>query len=454
MDGRGLKARNAQPGTPSPTPTPAAPQTRHHRERTTATTSAAGTTTAGTKSTAGDGDGFGVSSTGKKPALGVFLSDARAQKGDVYNYSSTPRPDDPNPTRFDCSSLVQWAAHNAGVELPRTAEYQYMKLRDENKTSVDEALRTPGALLFYFSKEPQGALPAGQAHVAISLGDGRTIEARGSDYGVGEWSATERFHKFNRAAIVPGLSDPKSQAAFLAASGGLDQDAAVALTAKGTKWDMPKVAGLEGFPLLSREGDDQSDLDDDGLTKAFEVLAGTDPGRNDTDGDGWSDGKEAMKTHTDPLSSDTDGDMASATPTKGRLGPTRARWPAWREFAAPAAWPRRSARRQDKDHDGVSDKAERTLHTDAKNRDSDGDKLTDGEELALGTDANNIDTNGDGLSDWLQVHYHLNPLASGTGTGALGGIMPADEPDPATAAALAEPAATGGYPADGGPDVS
>ena len=333
-----------------------------------------------------------------------------------------------------------------GVELPRTAEYQYMKLRDEgDKTSVDEALRTPGALLFYFSKEPHGALPAGQAHVAISLGDGRTIEARGSDYGVGEWSATERFHKFNRAAIVPGLSDPKSQAAFLAASGGLDQDAAVALTAKGTKWDMPKVAGLEGFPLLSRAGDDQSDLDNDGLTKAFEILAGTDPDKSDTDGDGWSDGKEAMQTHTNPLLIDTDDDGVSDV-DEGKAGTDAGQMAGMAGVSGTGSLAEKISTATDEDHDGVSDKAERTLHTDAKNPDSDGDKLTDGEELALGTDPNNIDTNGDGLSDWLQVHYHLNPLATGTGTDALGGIMPADEPDPATAAAYAEPAVTGRTP--------
>lgn len=64
---------------------------------------------------------------------------------------------------------------------------------------VEEALRTPGALLFAFSEEPQpgGSRPS-QAHVAINLGDGLTIEARGKDYGVGVFEAGNRFEYAGR----------------------------------------------------------------------------------------------------------------------------------------------------------------------------------------------------------------------------------------------------------------
>ena len=41
-----------------------------------------------------------------------------------------------------------------------------------------------------------------RAQVAISLGDGRTIEARGKSYGVGSFDAGNRFQY---AAVVPGL---------------------------------------------------------------------------------------------------------------------------------------------------------------------------------------------------------------------------------------------------------
>ena len=64
-------------------------------------------------------------------------------------------------------------------------------------------MHTPGALLFSFSSEPvPGGGRPNHAHVAISLGDGRTIEARGKSYGVGTFNAANRFQW---AAIVPGL---------------------------------------------------------------------------------------------------------------------------------------------------------------------------------------------------------------------------------------------------------
>jgi len=68
---------------------------------------------------------------------------------------------------------------------------------------VEQALKTPGALLFNFSSEPKpGGGRPGQAHVAISLGDGRTIEARGKKYGVGTFDAGDRF---KYAAVIPGM---------------------------------------------------------------------------------------------------------------------------------------------------------------------------------------------------------------------------------------------------------
>jgi hypothetical protein len=53
------------------------------------------------------------------------------------------------------------------------------------------------------------------------------------------------------------------------------------------------------------------DTDHDGLTDAFERLAGTAPTLADTDRDGLSDGYEAVVSHTDPLAADTDGDRIS-----------------------------------------------------------------------------------------------------------------------------------------------
>ena len=149
----------------------------------------------------------GSSSGTAEDKLSIFLTSAKHQVGDRYVYGAPRTPTAKDPKTFDCSSFTQWAARQAGVKLDSTAEYQYMQLKQTNHLiPVEQALKTKGALLFYFSREPRGGLPAGQAHVAISLGDGRTVEAKGTKYGVGEWSAK---HRFNYAATIPGISDEK-----------------------------------------------------------------------------------------------------------------------------------------------------------------------------------------------------------------------------------------------------
>ncbi len=51
-----------------------------------------------------------------------------------------------------------------------------------------------------------------------------------------------------------------------------------------------------------------ADADGDGLSDALEDALGTDPNDSDSDGDSWSDWKEAFETGTDPKSIDSDGD--------------------------------------------------------------------------------------------------------------------------------------------------
>ena len=153
--------------------------------------------TAGTTATTGT-----TTTTGKTQA---FLQNALAQSGDAYQWGATASPTDPNPTAFDCSELVKWAAKRAGVDIADGAAGQYNQLKAQGATiSVQQALKRPGALLFSFNGEPTpGAGEPARAHVAISLGNGKTIEARGKAYGVGSFDASNRFQY---AAIIPGLS--------------------------------------------------------------------------------------------------------------------------------------------------------------------------------------------------------------------------------------------------------
>lgn len=134
----------------------------------------------------------------------TFLDEALRQAGDPYVWGAHTSPSDADPGAFDCSEIVRWAAARAGVQVPDGSWLQYLDLKEKGAlVPVEQALRTPGALLFSFSSEPKpgGGRPS-EAHVAISLGDGRTIEARGREYGVGVFEAGGRFEY---GAVIPGL---------------------------------------------------------------------------------------------------------------------------------------------------------------------------------------------------------------------------------------------------------
>jgi len=137
-----------------------------------------------------------------------FLTTALQEQGKPYVYGATASPTDPNPKAFDCSELTKWAAARVGVTIPDGATAQYLYIRDHGDTmTVQQALHTPGALLFHFSHEPKnlGDIPA-DGHVAISLGDGvHTIEARGAAYGTNVFD-NAAGRDFDFAGMIPGMT--------------------------------------------------------------------------------------------------------------------------------------------------------------------------------------------------------------------------------------------------------
>jgi cell wall-associated NlpC family hydrolase len=305
---------------------------------------------------AGGSDGGGTSaitaamtvpSTGGG-ATEQFVQAALAQEGDPYVWGVNADLGDADPDAFDCSELIEWAAAQAGVQMPDGSWYQYLELEARGTTmSVEEALQTRGALLFWFSSEPtaDGGRPS-EAHVAISLGDGRTIEARGTEYGVGSWTgSTERF---NYAGVIPGLETA-----------------------------VPQVPAAAAAPATFAA----VDTDKDGLVDDAERRIGSDPLSRDSDRDGSSDGHEQLRSHTSPINSDTDGDLIpDAVELVQGTDPTD----------------------PDSDRDGRVDGGDTSPDTDA-------DGLSNLLEGILGTRKDSIDTDGDGGTDYLEYVSGLDP---------------------------------------------
>ncbi|MGO9872403.1 MAG: C40 family peptidase [Acidimicrobiia bacterium] len=155
----------------------------------------------------------GAGATSPSPIAGApnvttqnFLDAALSQQGKPYVWGAKAPASDANPSAFDCSGLTTWAAARAGVTIPNGAAHQYVWLKEQGATmTVQQALQTPGALLFHFDSEPQPGLSSEppDAHVAISLGNGMTMEAKGHAYGVGVFQAGDRF---NYAGMIPGMT--------------------------------------------------------------------------------------------------------------------------------------------------------------------------------------------------------------------------------------------------------
>ena len=203
--------------------------------------------------------------------------------------------------------------------------------------------------------------------MAISLGDGRTIEARNSRDGVGVFTASTV--RFNYAAVIPQLS--------AVPSGGFGTNLAMVpggmAAGMASGFGAVDPFGMSGAALPSAVlgGPGQTDSDGDGLTDQFEGLFGTDPNRADTDGDGLGDSAETATYHTDPLRADTDGDgVADAAEVAAGTDPGRAALP---QGAADARFG--GMQTLDTDQDGLSDYEERTMGTRADVADSDSDGL-------------------------------------------------------------------------------
>jgi len=112
---------------------------------------------------------------------------AYKQLGKPYKYGAKPYE---APKQFDCSSFVQYLYKRIGIELPRTALKQALIGR-----ILKPVLRNlkPGDLIFikggwgHYNPE----FPDGIGHVALYVGNGKVVNARGEAKKVVEEEAEE-----------------------------------------------------------------------------------------------------------------------------------------------------------------------------------------------------------------------------------------------------------------------
>ena len=131
----------------------------------------------------------------------AFVNQALKAQGDTYELNTARDLSNPDPDKFDCSGLVVWAAKQSGYEAPgfgNTNADGLLKYTEKTggALSPEDAKKKKGALLF----RKDGEAPA--HHVAISLGDGTTMEAKGTKEGVGIFP--ER-NTWNFGGELPGM---------------------------------------------------------------------------------------------------------------------------------------------------------------------------------------------------------------------------------------------------------
>ena len=133
------------------------------------------------------------------------------------------------------------------------------------------------------------------------------------------------------------------------------------------------------------------DSDNDLLPDYTEVLLGSNPLKEDTDGDGLDDYYEYYMLKTDPTVKDTDDNgLDDNLEDMDEDGLNNEK-----EYKAGT-----SPIKEDSDQDGLSDGEEvNKYQTDPLKEDTDGDGLSDGDEILLGLDPLKKDTDGDGVID-------------------------------------------------------
>lgn len=161
-----------------------------------------------------------------------FAALADAQVGKAYVLGAEALASNPNPTKFDCSELVEWLYSRSGNKITDLAAAQY------NATKAVSGSPKVGDLVFLRNNP---ARSNGIGHVAVltaklSNGDWRIIEARGRAYGVvrstlSYWKTRSYYAGLRRSSnfILAG-----TEGVVLAANSFSQQSGCISITSNGS----------------------------------------------------------------------------------------------------------------------------------------------------------------------------------------------------------------------------
>jgi Putative peptidoglycan binding domain/NlpC/P60 family len=125
---------------------------------------------------------------------------ALAQVDDKYVFAVEVSRNDPDPESFDCSEIIEWCFERLGVsDFPDGSPNQRAHAQ---KIPISQAIKTRGAML---GRAPGVLGPGTPGHIAISLGNGKTIEARGSAFGVGIFTADPASRLWTDGGLFPEI---------------------------------------------------------------------------------------------------------------------------------------------------------------------------------------------------------------------------------------------------------
>ena len=132
-----------------------------------------------------------------------FVDAALAQRGDKYVFGAEADMNDANPTSFDRSELTQWAAHQAGIEIPDGSAAQYLDLKAKGLLiPVDQAAHTPGRLAVHLFQRTDGRRRTPD-HLARGDQPGQRSTVEADD--VQGVTTMDIGSRFQYAAVLPGL---------------------------------------------------------------------------------------------------------------------------------------------------------------------------------------------------------------------------------------------------------